>query len=67
MFLAPAHLRSGRIHELLENRQQAIEHYRRFAALWRECDADLRPLVTDAQQRIEMLSAGDGVESAPGS
>jgi tetratricopeptide (TPR) repeat protein len=57
VFLAPAHLRSARIHEQMDDREQAIAHYRRFVTLWRDCDMELRPLVDDALQRIEELSA----------
>jgi tetratricopeptide (TPR) repeat protein len=60
VFLAPAHLRRGRIHEALGDRAAAIEQYRLFAGLWRDCDPDLRPLVDEAAERIEALEAGDG-------
>jgi len=67
VLLAPAHLGSARIHERIGDRRRAVEHYRKFAKLWRECDAELRPLVDDALHRIEMLSAADGVEKTPAS
>jgi DNA-binding SARP family transcriptional activator/tetratricopeptide (TPR) repeat protein len=60
LYLAPAHLRQGEIQERLGNRQQAIHHYVRFVELWQECDPELRPLVEQAERRLERLQAGAG-------
>lgn len=59
VLLAPAHLRSARILERSGEVARAVEHYRQFVMLWRDCDAELRPLVDEALQRIETLTAGN--------
>ena len=35
--------------------EKALEHYTRFVEWWKNCDPELRPLVDDAQARIEWL------------
>jgi tetratricopeptide (TPR) repeat protein len=55
IYLAPAHLRQGEIHERLGNRNKAIEHYQQFVELWKDCDPELRPMLLDVQQRIDGL------------
>jgi DNA-binding SARP family transcriptional activator/Flp pilus assembly protein TadD len=57
-YLAPAYLRQGEINERLGHRAEAVEFYRRAAALWHDCEGPLRPLLTQAQRAIERLSAG---------
>jgi DNA-binding SARP family transcriptional activator/TolB-like protein len=57
-YLAPAYLRRAEIDERLGLRADALASYRRAAALWRDCDDALRPLVAAAQRAIERLSAG---------
>jgi tetratricopeptide (TPR) repeat protein len=58
IYLAPGHLRQAEIYQRLGQREQAIEHYSRFAELWRNCDPDLRGMVIKAEQEIERLKAG---------
>jgi serine/threonine-protein kinase len=48
---APAHLKMARIYERQGRRQQAAEHYARFAELWKECDPELQTLVAIARER----------------
>jgi len=52
----PSHLRQAEIHERLGQREQAVEQYRRFVDLWRDCDPKLRPFVEDAQRALQRLT-----------
>jgi tetratricopeptide (TPR) repeat protein len=51
----PSHLRQAEMHERLGHRTQAVEQYRRFIELWRDCDEELRPLVTHAERALLRL------------
>lgn len=55
VYLALAHLRQGEIYEKLAERDKATEHYGHFVRLWKECDPELRPMVAEAERRIERL------------
>jgi hypothetical protein len=55
-YLAPSELRLGRIYEVRGDAVEAGLHFRRFVALWREADPELRPLVLEAQRRSGGLS-----------
>ncbi len=55
VYLAPAHLRLGEIYERLGERSRAAEHYERFVSLWRHCDPELEPVVSDARSRLARL------------
>lgn len=57
LYIAPAQLRIGGIHERLGNITEATEHYRRFLELWRDCDPELRPRLEEAAQRLDHLTA----------
>jgi tetratricopeptide (TPR) repeat protein len=52
---APAHLRLAQIYDHLGDRRRAVGHYARFIALWKDCDAHLRPLVVEAQRRLDAI------------
>ena len=54
--LAPSHLRQAEILERLGRREEAIEHYARFLALWRNADPMFRPAVEQARARLARLS-----------
>jgi predicted RNA polymerase sigma factor len=56
-YLAPTYLRSARILERLGATDSAAVHYRRFIDLWRDCDAEQRPALLDAEQRLRALHA----------
>ena len=56
IYLAPSHLRRGEIYERLGDADRAAEHYERFIELWRDCDPELRPLVTYAAERLTLLA-----------
>ena len=53
VYVAPAQLRLGRIRAEDGSPDEAARHYRRFATLWNDCDADLKPLVDDAQRALK--------------
>ena len=55
VYLAPLHLRRGQIYERLGESAKAAEHYRRFVALWKDCDPELRGQVEDAASRLARL------------
>jgi tetratricopeptide (TPR) repeat protein len=55
VYAAPALLREGAIYERLREIPCARERYGRFAAAWRDCDPELRPLLEEARAGIERL------------
>jgi len=52
VFVAPAQRRMAEIEEGLGRRDEAVLHYARFVDLWRDCDAEFRPQVVEAEQRV---------------
>jgi tetratricopeptide (TPR) repeat protein len=54
-YLAPAHLLRAEIQQHLGNNDLAAEQYSRFIALWRSCDAPLRPVVDEARTQLARL------------
>ncbi len=54
-YLAPSHLRRGAIYERLGQVERAKEHYRRVVELWSDADTELRPLVAQAEARLQAL------------
>ena len=60
VYLAPVHLLRGQIYEQLGDREKALEHYRRFVSLWRNCDAAMQPQLKEAQATISRLERGSG-------
>lgn len=59
-YLAPMHLKRAELHERQGEWSKATEHYRRFVALWRDCDIALRPGVESARARIRLLERKAG-------
>jgi tetratricopeptide (TPR) repeat protein len=55
-YVAPALLRSAEIYERLGQPEQAATYYRRFITRWGDCDPELRPLVTGAEQALARLT-----------
>jgi tetratricopeptide (TPR) repeat protein len=60
VYLAPMHLLQGEIYERLGEREQALDHYRRFVSLWRDCDPALQPRVAEAKVAIARLERRTG-------
>ncbi len=60
VYLAPMHLLRGEIYERLGEREKALDHYRRFVSLWRDCDAALRSRVDQALVAITRLERRTG-------
>jgi tetratricopeptide (TPR) repeat protein len=57
VYAAPMHLAQAEVHEGLGEREQAVEHYRRFLVLWRDCDPELRPVLERARSELARLTA----------
>lgn len=55
VYLAPALYRQGQIYEARGQKAQAARRYTRFLRLWKDADAELQPLVTDARTRLARL------------
>ncbi|HEX6574431.1 MAG TPA: BTAD domain-containing putative transcriptional regulator [Gemmatimonadaceae bacterium] len=55
MYLPFSHLRRGDIYLQMGDRAHAIEHYRKFVALWKDCDPALRPLRDAAAKKLAQL------------
>jgi tetratricopeptide (TPR) repeat protein len=62
VFIAPVQLREGEIYERLGDPAEAVRHYRRFVARWRDADPQYQPLVDDVRARIARLTADNAVE-----
>lgn len=58
IFRSPAELRQAQIYEKLGDGRKAADHYRRFVALWKDCDPALRPSVREAEARLKRSGAG---------
>lgn len=48
---APAHLMRARLLDRLGRRREAMQDYARVVELWKDCDAELRPLLEEARRR----------------
>ena len=57
VYLAPMHLQRAEIYERLGERRKAMEHYRRFVTLWRDCDPALRPVLEGAKMELARMAA----------
>jgi class 3 adenylate cyclase/tetratricopeptide (TPR) repeat protein len=51
-----SHYRLGQIYEQLGEPDEAIEHYSTFIHFWQQCDPALRPMVDDAESRLQQLA-----------
>jgi tetratricopeptide (TPR) repeat protein len=65
IYRAPAELKAGEIAERRGDAANAVIHYRRFIQLWHDCDPELRPMVVEAQRRIERLQTSNSAAYAP--
>ncbi|MCG8605610.1 hypothetical protein MJD09_11510, partial [bacterium] len=61
VYLPIAHLRRAEIHERMGQQAKAVEQYRRFIDLWKNCDSELQPRVDEAQQLLDGLLNGKSV------
>lgn len=59
MFVAPAERKLGAIYAARSNHAAAREHYGRFIDLWRGADAELQPVVAEAEREVAGLDATD--------
>ena len=57
VYLAPMHLERAEIYQRLGEREKAVEHYRRFLVLWRDCDPALRPVLERAKSELARMVA----------
>jgi DNA-binding SARP family transcriptional activator/tetratricopeptide (TPR) repeat protein/TolB-like protein len=57
IYLAPSHIRRGRILERLGRQKDAAEHYRLALKLYDESDPEFRPLVREAQDGLARVAA----------
>jgi tetratricopeptide (TPR) repeat protein len=57
-YLAVSHLRCGEIQERLGRREEALRHFSRAAALWKECDPAFVPARRDSEAAIARLGGG---------
>jgi tetratricopeptide (TPR) repeat protein len=55
LYTGPAELRLAQIYDRKGDRRRAIEHYSRFVELWANSDAELQPMVRQAQQALARL------------
>ena len=55
LYRAGSCFRCGEIYEKLGRTDEAINSYSHFVRLWSDCDIDLKPLVEQADRRIEHL------------
>jgi hypothetical protein len=56
IYLPLAHLRIAQISERLGRNEDAARHYRRFIDFWKDCDPELRPLVTEARSAVARVA-----------
>ncbi|MDQ6829969.1 MAG: hypothetical protein M3081_14005, partial [Gemmatimonadota bacterium] len=56
VYLGPTLYRQAVINERHGRKAAASEQLTRFVALWRDCDAELRPMVDDAARRLRALA-----------
>ncbi len=60
LYRAPAEFALGRLAQLRGARDEAVQHYRRFIQLWRQCDPERRPMVQEAQKQLAALHGERG-------
>jgi tetratricopeptide (TPR) repeat protein len=52
MYLALIYRRLGELYEGRGDRDKARGYYSRFVDLWKDCDSELRPAVTEVRRRL---------------
>jgi len=58
VYAGPARLRRAALYERLGDREAAARDYTRFIDLWRDCDAEFRPIVDSARVKLAKLAPG---------
>ena len=53
--LARSYLLAGQLYQKVGQRDKALEKYRLFVDLWKDCDPPLRPLVNEARREMAKL------------
>jgi len=53
--LARSYLLAGQLYQKLGKKEKALEKYRQFVDLWKDCDPPLRPLVNEARREMAKL------------
>ncbi|HEX5436538.1 MAG TPA: AAA family ATPase [Gemmatimonadaceae bacterium] len=62
-YLGPSLYAEGEIYAQRGDRETAIARYSRFITLWKDCDAELRPMVDEARRRVARLEGAGGKDS----
>jgi tetratricopeptide (TPR) repeat protein len=57
LYVAPALLQVAEIYDRLGDAQQAATYYRRFITRWADCDPELRPSLTAAEEALARLTS----------
>jgi ATP/maltotriose-dependent transcriptional regulator MalT len=55
-YLPIKHLKLAELYEATGDTEKAAGHYREFVELWKDCDPELRPILTDIQSRLSRLT-----------
>jgi DNA-binding SARP family transcriptional activator/TolB-like protein/tetratricopeptide (TPR) repeat protein len=55
VYLAPSLFRQAQIYDARGEKALAVQRYTRFIELWKDCDAEFRPMTALAQQRLAAL------------
>lgn len=56
VLLAQVQVRTGEIYERIGDAAEAVRHYRRFLARWRDADPQYQPLLRDVEARVARLN-----------
>ena len=55
VYLGPAELAQADLYAARGDHAKAAEHYRRFLALWKDCDPLFHPVVDEARRRLAAI------------
>ncbi len=55
VYLGPVLLKIAEIHQRRGDRVRAVEYYTRFTQLWKDCDAEFRPMLSRARAQLTRL------------
>ena len=54
-YIPVSHFRQAEVYEQLGQLDEAAERYSKFIEMWKDCDAELRPIVVNAEKSLERL------------